>query len=296
VKRPSFQFYPDSWLSAPELRRCSAATRGIWIDLVSLMHSGEPYGHLTTGAAPFTVQEIARVTGESVGKVKAAVAELERNGVCSRTDGGVLFCRRMVRDEEVRETRAAGGHLGASHGAKGGRPRKSEEDGKGFSKTPSRGAGRGSRRNPPSSPTPSSLSLPSEEIGADAPTAESDHSPEEAKTPQAELVLWFRDEWLRSGRPEPFVPGKDDFLRAAQVLKKARGDLAEAKYRGGLMLGTSDPFYREAADLGLLLSAWNKIPNIPRPTSETGELIPTAHYHQPFDGPELKPRSLRRLA
>ena len=124
MKRPSFQFYPDAWLSDPGLRRCSSSAKGVWIDLMCLMHGGDPYGHLCTGGHSFTPAEIARVTGESPAKVKSALTELERNGVCSRTAAGVIFSRRMVRDENLRRRRAEGGELGAPHGALGGRPEK----------------------------------------------------------------------------------------------------------------------------------------------------------------------------
>lgn len=45
--------------------------------------------------------------------------ELEAACVCSRDAEGRLFSRRMVKDEGVREARAAGGAAGAEHGIKG---------------------------------------------------------------------------------------------------------------------------------------------------------------------------------
>jgi len=50
LKRPSFQFYPGDWLQRAALRACSLSARGLWIDMLSFMHQGSPYGHLTLPA------------------------------------------------------------------------------------------------------------------------------------------------------------------------------------------------------------------------------------------------------
>lgn len=130
-KRPAFQFYPGDWRTDPSLRLCALLARGLWIEMMAIMHEGEPYGHLTAQGRPISDDMLARLVGESPASVKRAMKDLEANGVFSRTGEGVIYSRRMVRDEEVRDARAAGGSLGkahgakgASHGTKGGRPRK----------------------------------------------------------------------------------------------------------------------------------------------------------------------------
>lgn len=135
-KRPSFQFYPPDWRRDQSLRLCSMGARGLWIEMMCLMHEGEPYGHLTDLGQPMSAEALGRLVGESATAVKRWLAELDARAVFSRTDTGVIYCRRMVRDEAVRQARAAGGssggehgHKGASHGSKGGRPR-SEKGGK----------------------------------------------------------------------------------------------------------------------------------------------------------------------
>ncbi|WP_150125818.1 hypothetical protein [Sphingobium sp. RAC03] len=130
-KRPAFQFYPGDWRTDPGLRLCSLLARGLWIEMMAIMHEGEPYGHLTAQGRAISDDMLARLVGEGAAAVKRAIKDLEVNGVFSRTDAGVIYSRRMVRDEAIREARAAGGSLGkghgekgASHGTKGGRPRK----------------------------------------------------------------------------------------------------------------------------------------------------------------------------
>ena len=82
--------------------------------MMALMHAGEPYGHLTVGGEPINEAELARMVGETPGKVRKLVAELERHKVFSRTDSGTIYCRRMVRDEHIRTVRAEAGKLGGN--------------------------------------------------------------------------------------------------------------------------------------------------------------------------------------
>ena len=160
MKRPSFQFYPSDWIKDPELMRCSFEAQGAWIRLICLMHECVPYGHLANHGKPMAADEIARgLPGLSVGKVRKILAELEEKGVSSRTPEGVIFCRRLVRDEDLRNRRATGGNsgakygsLGASYGGQGGRPRKKDP--------PLHGYARGVKNPPPSSSSSSSISPP----------------------------------------------------------------------------------------------------------------------------------------
>lgn len=123
-KRPSFQFYPSDWRTDPGLRLCSGPARGLWIEMLCLMHEGEPYGHLTLGGEPISDARLARLHGEPVNDVVAWREELRDCGVYSTTATGVIFSRRMLRDEDLRELRAKSGQKGAEHGQKGGRPPK----------------------------------------------------------------------------------------------------------------------------------------------------------------------------
>jgi hypothetical protein len=37
-KRPSFQFYPADWSANPNLKRCTFAEKGIWLEVMCLLH------------------------------------------------------------------------------------------------------------------------------------------------------------------------------------------------------------------------------------------------------------------
>ena len=114
TRAPAFQFYAGDWLRDPALRACSLAARGLWIDLLAYMHQAEPYGHLHINHQPVTPAIVARLVGESEKRVTPLMAELEAAGVFSRRADGVIYSRRMVRDNEIRRKRAEGGRLGGN--------------------------------------------------------------------------------------------------------------------------------------------------------------------------------------
>ena len=122
MRRPSYQFYPLDWLGDQGLRACCLAPRGLWVDMLSFMHQGNPYGHLTFGTSdrdgkdgdkdtlrPILPRDLARMVGTTVEEIAPLLDELEAHNVFSRTPNDVIFSRRMVRDEELRRVRANGG-------------------------------------------------------------------------------------------------------------------------------------------------------------------------------------------
>lgn len=172
TRRPASQYYWGDWWKDKALHMCSQPARGLWHEMNTLMHDGDPYGHLTHHGQPMTVQQLASLCRITPARCKQLWDELLSNGVPSIATSGALYSRRMVRDEKVREARAAGGKegaehgaKGAAHGAKGGRPRNAE----GGEKTPLGG----DDKPPPSSSSSSATSPPSEESpgGAALPPA-----------------------------------------------------------------------------------------------------------------------------
>ncbi len=108
-KPPAFQFYPGDWRRDTALRSCSVAARGLWVDLMCLMHDGEPYGHLSVQGRALTDAQSASMVGLALPTYRKLLKELETAGVPSRDEKRCLYSRRMVRDEQVRRARAEGG-------------------------------------------------------------------------------------------------------------------------------------------------------------------------------------------
>lgn len=114
IKRPAFQFYPSDWLSDTALRMCSEGARGIWMDMICYMHEGTPYGHLKVNHKVILPQTLARMVGCELSSLEGYLSELVTAGVVQVDADGCMFSKRMVKDEALRNARAAGGKLGGN--------------------------------------------------------------------------------------------------------------------------------------------------------------------------------------
>lgn len=118
-RQPWMKWYPADWRADPGLRMCSFAARGLWADLLALMHEGEPYGHLTINGRVPTSRQLAVMLGGTAKEIDALIAELMDAGVPSRTDDGVIYSRRMVRDKAKQDADRANGKGGGNPRLKG---------------------------------------------------------------------------------------------------------------------------------------------------------------------------------
>lgn len=83
--------------------------------MLCLMHESERRGVLTLNGLPMPEDALSRLLGLDVDLVKQIVSKLEAHGVASREqDTGALFCRRMVRDEYIRQIRQESGKKGGN--------------------------------------------------------------------------------------------------------------------------------------------------------------------------------------
>lgn len=97
MSEPWMKFYPTDWRADPALRMCSLAARGLWIEMLGLMHEAIPYGHfLVSGQSP-TDTQLAVLVGAPPEQIPALIGELEAAGVFSRTREGVIYSRKMTR-------------------------------------------------------------------------------------------------------------------------------------------------------------------------------------------------------
>jgi len=114
MKRPSFQFYPADWLTDAALRMVSIGARGLWIDMLCIMHQGTQYGYLKVNDKVILNANLARMTGSTLHEVEGWLLELSDAGVYSTDDSNCIYSRRMIRDEEIRQARADGGYKGGN--------------------------------------------------------------------------------------------------------------------------------------------------------------------------------------
>lgn len=132
----------------PQLRAVSSASRGLWIDMLCLMWESARRGFLVhpTGRL-VTTEQLARMTGNSVDDTTGMLNELEDCGVVSRNKDGILYSRRIERDERKRQKCVEAGK-------RGGNPALMGED-KGGVKSDAKGE---VNQNPTPSSSPSSSS------------------------------------------------------------------------------------------------------------------------------------------
>ena len=124
MQLPFLRFYTRDWRSDTQLRRCSFAARGLWIEMLSIMHESPERGFLAVGEGPLGESDLAAIgiqTGAPGGaaEVRKLLAELKKQGVYSVRDDGAIFSRRMVNDEAKSTRNRENGLRGGSPLLKG---------------------------------------------------------------------------------------------------------------------------------------------------------------------------------
>lgn len=117
---PWMKFYPSDWRSDPKLRLVSMAARGLWMEMLCLMHEADNYGDLCVAGVALDETKLARMVGESVEAVTEWLSELREADVFSTRKNGVIYSRRMEKDENKRRK-------ARENGKKGGNPSLSKQ-------------------------------------------------------------------------------------------------------------------------------------------------------------------------
>lgn len=102
-KQPWFKFYPQDWRGDAKLRMCSIGARGLWAEMLCVMHEAEPYGYLLSNGNTVTSRQMAALAGISQGECMKYMLELASAGVYSIDENKTIYSRRMVRDKAKAE-------------------------------------------------------------------------------------------------------------------------------------------------------------------------------------------------
>lgn len=113
-RQPWMRFYTADWRGDAELRAVGYAARGLWIDMLSLMHEATPYGHLVLNGKPLDAARLAARLGGNAKEVEQLLQRLEAEAVFSRTADGAIYSRRMVNDAEKAERDRVNGKGGGN--------------------------------------------------------------------------------------------------------------------------------------------------------------------------------------
>ena len=115
MKLPAIQFYPGDWHKDQGVQALDLAQRGAWFELLLMMHDSDERGVLLVNGAPMPDAVIARRLGLDNQTANQILTTLLDFGVASRRESdGALFCRRMVKDENLRQVRTAAGKKGGN--------------------------------------------------------------------------------------------------------------------------------------------------------------------------------------
>ncbi|HTV81487.1 MAG TPA: hypothetical protein VME18_02465 [Acidobacteriaceae bacterium] len=115
AKLPAIQFYTGDWRKDIGVQSLSYHDRGIWFEMLCLMHESERRGVLVLNGLAMSLDALARVLGLDKQILTTTISTLLTTGVASREEeSGAIYCRRMVRDERLRQIRAEAGKKGGN--------------------------------------------------------------------------------------------------------------------------------------------------------------------------------------
>lgn len=108
----STRWYFTDWISDQNVRACSLAARGLWMDMLCIAggNKGRDYGFVVIAGKALGAKELGRHVGSSESEVEPLLVELEENEVFNRDRRGIIYCRRMVRAEKNRTNGRLGGN------------------------------------------------------------------------------------------------------------------------------------------------------------------------------------------
>jgi len=114
-KLPAFQFYPGDWRKDMGVQSLSYHDRGVWWELLCLMHDSEQRGLLILNGTAMSEEALSRLLGLDKQILTTTLTTLLTTGVaCRDEETGAIMSRRMVRDENLRQIRAEAGKMGGN--------------------------------------------------------------------------------------------------------------------------------------------------------------------------------------
>lgn len=236
-KLPAIQFYPNDWRSDVGVQSLSYHDRGVWLEILCLMHGSAQRGKLLLNGKPMPTEVLARLLGLDKQKLEQTISNLLSFGVASIDDEtGALMNRRMVKDEEIRQIRKKAGK-------KGGNPfLLNQNSTKAPTKTQPNGDFNDKQNPTPSSSSSSSLTFtdarafPLKELYESFPDLEL--TPAQCGMIESEVKAQDREAWLATLKTYKanYNPAKNQYLpekvgNLLSVFKQHRRDLEK---QGGL--------------------------------------------------------------
>jgi hypothetical protein len=111
---PYMPFYVGDWRKAPDIRALTLEQRALWFEMLCLMWESPRRGYLTIdGKTMIDDETLARMVGEHCFVITKILQVLAQRGVFSIEEGTqIVYCRRMVKDEQISVSRSVAGTNG----------------------------------------------------------------------------------------------------------------------------------------------------------------------------------------
>lgn len=115
MKMPALQFYPADWRKDLAVQALGYHDRGVWFEMLCLMHESSERGVMLLNGAPIAEDVIARLLGLDNQTFNQTLGTLLTYGVAKRRqDDNAIFSKRMVDDEKLCQIRREAGKLGGN--------------------------------------------------------------------------------------------------------------------------------------------------------------------------------------
>lgn len=112
-KKTLMPFDIEDWLHNPILKALPFDIKGLWMDMLCYMWDSAERGvMLKPNSEIYTKNEIQRLIGKDASGGFGWLDRLIESGLCGVRNDGAVFCRRMIRDEDIRNKRREAGRKG----------------------------------------------------------------------------------------------------------------------------------------------------------------------------------------
>ncbi|NYH24675.1 hypothetical protein [Paraburkholderia bryophila] len=114
-KMPAMQFYPADWRKDPGVQALGFHDRGVWFEILCIMHESSERGVLLLNGLPMPTQALANILGLDIQILNQTLTNLTTYGVAKvRHADGALYSKRMVADENLCQIRREAGKKGGN--------------------------------------------------------------------------------------------------------------------------------------------------------------------------------------
>lgn len=115
AKLPAIQFYPGDWRKDLAVQSLDYHDRGVWFEILCLMHESGERGKLLLNGKKIPEAALARLLGLDKQILTSTLTTLITSGVAKvEQETGVIYCKRMVDDENLRQIRSEAGKQGGN--------------------------------------------------------------------------------------------------------------------------------------------------------------------------------------